>query len=104
MAFEPQLWVNLGVKDSIPTGIKSIYPIQKIEIHQSSSSNLVYIENPNELPLKLSLLNNLGQTLVSFPSTYQSHITLPFEGFPTGMYYLSLVTENYQTLKKIIRP
>ncbi|MBU3661751.1 MAG: hypothetical protein FGM41_00935 [Bacteroidetes bacterium] len=100
----PQLRIGLGVKDSIPTSLRSILFNPKIEIFQSTGSNLVYIENPNELPLKLSLLNNLGQTLASFPTTHQLHIKLPLEGFTYGLYYLSLVSENHQTLKKIIIP
>jgi hypothetical protein len=100
----PQLWVNLGVVDSISIGLKGKNTHQKIVIFQSTGSNLVFIENPNEWPLQLSLLNNLGQSMASFPNTHQSQITLTLEGLPTGMYYLSLVSENYQTFKKIIIP
>jgi hypothetical protein len=104
MGLSPQLRINLGVKDSIPTSVKAIYPTQKIEIYQSSTNNAVYITNPQKLPYEASLVNNLGQRLVSFPSTNDAHTTLNLEGFPTGMYYLCLQFENQQTLKKIIRP
>jgi hypothetical protein len=101
-SISPRLWMELSVLDSIFTGIIENKLSQKIKIFQSTGSNLLYIENLNEMPLKLSLLNNLGQSMASFPNTHQSQITLTLEGLPTGMYYLSLVSENFQTLKKIV--
>jgi hypothetical protein len=102
ISFSPKLKVALGVKDSIPTGIQLNLKNQIVEILQPFGSNLLYINNPNGLDIKINMLNNLGQNVASYSNSNQLQITSSLEGFPTGMYYLSLVFENYQTLKKIV--
>jgi hypothetical protein len=104
MGVSPQLWVNLGVRDSIHTSINNTKLHQKLEILHSDDANQLLVKNPFELPLKIDIMNHLGQSIAKLPTTSITQITIPLEGLCNGMYYLSITNDHNHTIKKIIIP
>ncbi|MDP3928133.1 MAG: T9SS type A sorting domain-containing protein [Bacteroidota bacterium] len=102
IGFLPKLRVSLGVKDSIPTGVKKLSDKPACTVYHVAQTNEIYIINPEELTLNAELINALGQPVFNLNALNDTKSVIPVSGLPTGMYYIRVYSGNFSIVKRII--
>lgn len=96
-----ELYITLGVVDSIPTALPKEITDNNFSFYHISGTNEVQITNPNELSLTAILTNSLGQTVFSLNNLNQAKMEFQIPNLPQGIYYLQLSSENNTQTKTI---
>ncbi len=96
-----ELYITLGVADSIPTALPKELTDNNFSFYHISGTHEVQITNPNELTLTAILTNSLGQTVFSLNNLSQAKMEFQIPNLPQGIYYLQLSSENNTQTKTI---
>ncbi len=74
-----------------------------IEIYPNPTTSQVSIRSGGTAILGVTVLNVLGENMLSIPNSHSSDISLDLSKLPSGTYFLQIETENGIVLRKVIR-
>ncbi len=74
-----------------------------IEIYPNPASGMVSIRSGGTSILGITVLNVLGENMLSIPYSHSSDISLDLSKLPSGTYFLRIETPKGSVLRKVIR-
>jgi len=90
----------MRTNEPITVGVKEIELNNSIGIYPNPANSIVQLSNSGDALIKeITLIDNSGQTLKSYPA---GTTTLDLSSFAQSLYFLKITTNKGHVLKKVV--
>lgn len=87
---------------ALATNTNEVEGMQRIEVYPNPTASLIQISN-TQTTKNMSLKNMLGQEILNQKLLNQPAVTIDLQGYPVGIYFVTLQSENEIVTRKIVK-